>query len=142
MLPKEELPVDTKTAIGSPRKSLDILVVEDNKPTLMIMERLIKKMGHVVSTAASCAEAIDLANSKRKFDLLISDIGLPDGSGRDLVSQVKKLCPMKAIALSGYGMEEDVAKSKEAGFDMHVTKPVEFAVLESAIEKVFSSINN
>ena len=72
-----------------------------------------------------------------KMDLLISDLGLPDGSGYDLMQQVRpKLPVLPAIALSGYGAEADIKRSKECGFAEHITKPVDFGRLLRAIDQV------
>ena len=72
------------------------------------------------------------------FDLVISDIGLPDGTGHQLMVALKAKYPdLKGIALSGYGMDEDVRLSHEAGFDVHLTKPVHFASLTAAIHQLF-----
>lgn len=70
--------------------------------------------------------------------MFISDLGLPDGSGYDLMRQVRQRHPLKGIALSGYGMEENIAKSREAGFAAHLTKPVDFQRLVAAIQQVAS----
>jgi CheY-like chemotaxis protein len=70
------------------------------------------------------------------FDLLISDLGLPDGNGRDLMRQAKKKNSILGIALSGYGMESDVRASMEAGFAEHLTKPVNIVQLQEAIRRV------
>ena len=81
-------------------------------------------------------QALESASSKN-FDLMISDLGLPDGSGLDLVRELRRRgSKLKAIALSGYGREEDVKRSREAGFDAHLTKPVEVDTLIEAVEKV------
>ena len=74
--------------------SLEILMVEDNKPTLLVMERFIKKLGYNVTTAMSVSEAFEAAKSL-KFDLVISDIGLPDGTGHDLIQKIKSLYSVK-----------------------------------------------
>ena len=76
------------------------------------MGRLLTRLGHRVAVADSVAAAVDLATAG-EFDLLVSDLGLPDGSGLDLM---RRLRPMKGIALTGYGMEDDVEKTREAGF--------------------------
>lgn len=68
-----------------------------------------------------------------KFDLLICDIGLPDGTGFDLIEEIRKEHKTPALALSGFGTQADVAKSLAAGFDHHLTKPVNFQKLEVAI---------
>ena len=71
------------------------------------------------------------------FDLIISDIGLPDATGLDLVRRAVGLRgPVAAIALTGYGMEEDIRRSREAGFTAHLTKPIDFAKLEAMIRQV------
>lgn len=114
---------------------LRILLVEDHEDTLMMMARLLKLFGHTVETAGSVREAVDLGHA-REFDLLISDIGLPDGSGLDIIRDLKPQRGLKGIALSGYGMEEDRRQSREAGFDAHLTKPIDVQTLERAIAQV------
>ena len=72
-----------------------------------------------------------------EFDLIVSDIGLPDGTGLDLMRKVKsagRIVP--AIALTGYGMDEDIRRSREAGFTTHMTKPIDFTKLEAMIRQV------
>ena len=96
-------------------------------------------MGHTVVSAGSVAEALNLADEQKgQIDLVISDIGLPDASGLQLMQQLKSLYGLKGIALSGYGMESDIQKSKEAGFETHLTKPIQMAVLSAAIQKVLN----
>jgi CheY-like chemotaxis protein len=74
--------------------------------------------------------------SRRDFDLMISDLGLPDGTGHDLMRQlIARKRGVKAIALSGYGMEDDVQRSRDAGFIEHLTKPVGIDRLQAAIVK-------
>ena len=101
------------------------------------MGKLLGRQGHGVSTAGSVREAVTLASAERP-DLLISDLGLPDGNGLELIGQVRGVCPeLKAIALSGYGMQEDVERSLTAGFDEHLTKPADLATLDAAIRRLF-----
>jgi len=114
-----------------------ILLVEDHADTARIMARLLSNLGYSVLTANSVASALDLA-SHELFDLVISDIGLPDASGLDLMRQLRQRKPVKAIALSGYGTAEDIEKSKDAGFTAHVTKPVDFNQLRSEISRVMA----
>ncbi len=72
-----------------------------------------------------------------EFDLVISDIGLPDGSGLELMRRVKESRgPIPAIALTGYGMEEDIQRSRAAGFTAHMTKPIDFMKLEAMIRQI------
>ncbi len=114
--------------------SLRILVVEDEPTTMQLMARLLRGLGHEVTTANSVASALD-SIQENGLDMIISDIGLPDGSGLDLLRQaIAIIGPIPAIALTGYGMEEDLRKSREAGFTAHVTKPIDFAKLEAMIQ--------
>jgi PAS domain S-box-containing protein len=111
-----------------------ILVVEDHADTLAVMSRLLKNIGFEVTTAGTVKEALDLAES-HEFDLLLSDIGLPDGTGAELMAQLKSTKGMRGIALSGLGFESDLARSHQAGFDAHLTKPINFQNLIRAIEQ-------
>lgn len=120
---------------AAPARSLRLLLVDDHADTRRILSRLLGKCGHEVSTADSARSALNLLDRDR-FDALISDIGLPDSSGYELVREAKGRQPLKGIALSGFGMEEDVRRSLEAGFDYHLTKPVEFADLRSLLQKI------
>jgi PAS domain S-box-containing protein len=115
-----------------------VLVVEDEPATLRLMARLIRGLGHEVATAGTIAEASGLAESDQ-FDLIISDIGLPDGTGLELMRRiVADRGPVPAIALTGYGMEDDIQRSREAGFAAHMTKPIDFTKLEAVIRQVAS----
>ncbi len=115
--------------------SLRILLVEDEPATLRLMARLLRGLGHEVTTAGDLAAAT--ASLDAAFDLVVSDIGLPDGSGLDVVRLVvARKGPVPAIALTGYGMEEDIRRSREAGFTAHLTKPIDFTKLEAMIRRV------
>ena len=93
-----------------------------------------------MKSAASVSEAIALAASQ-VFDLVISDIGLPDGSGFDLMKELTVNQPgLKGIALSGYGMEDDLLRSRESGFSSHLVKPVRIHSLEDAMDSIFRSV--
>jgi CheY-like chemotaxis protein len=122
----------SQTSVGNHRR---ILLVEDHPDTLKTMARLLKTCKYDVQTAGSVAEAISQLQSGQ-FDLLISDLGLPDGSGYDVMRYVRDHHPMRAIALSGFGMPEDIKKSLEAGFLEHITKPINFERLQKAINEV------
>ena len=119
-----------------PVESLRILLVEDEPATLRLMGRLLRSLGHTVTTAGTITSAFE-AFEAGEFDMIISDIGLPDGTGLDLLRQITALRgPIPAIALTGYGMEEDIVRSREAGFTTHMTKPIDFAKLEVMIRQV------
>ena len=111
-----------------------ILLVEDHADTARIMSQLLRAFGYEVRTAGTVASALELAGSE-DFDLILSDLGLPDGSGLDVICGVHKQHPhLKGIALSGFGMDEDIARSHQAGFIEHVTKPVNFDELRRVID--------
>jgi len=116
----------------APKQRVSILLVEDHEPTRTSLARLLMHRSYEVITAASVAEARALAQAK-DFQLLISDIGLPDGNGYDLMCELKKVRPVKGIALTGYGMEQDITRSQDAGFIAHLTKPVAIQSLEVAL---------
>lgn len=112
-----------------------VLLVDDHADTRISLQRLLSRRGYQIALAGSCQEALAEA-SAHKFDLVISDLGLPDGSGHDLMRSLCAAYPnLVGIALSGYGMETDIARSHEAGFVAHLTKPLDFAVLQATIEK-------
>jgi CheY-like chemotaxis protein len=129
----------TATDPDPPRK-LKILLVEDDGPTLKVMTRLLARAPYIVKTANTFVSALEIATAE-DFDLIISDIGLPDGSGLELMRQVRDRYTSRGIALSGYGMEEDIRKSHEAGFVAHLTKPVDFQKLQVAIEQVTATLS-
>lgn len=120
-------------------KGLDLLLVEDHVQTLQVLSGLLRKRGHKVATADSVESALQLLE-ENKFDALISDIGLPDGSGCDVMRAAKQRQALPGIALSGFGMEEDVRRSKEAGFGHYLTKPVDFHNLEACLGGIASRV--
>jgi PAS domain S-box-containing protein len=113
-------------------KALRILLVEDHGDTRRTLSRLLTHFGHEISVADSTQSAKDIVDTK-EFDVVLSDIGLPDGSGYDVITHAKQKQPIKGVALTGFGMDEDIRKSKEAGFDFHLTKPVDFAELRTVL---------
>ena len=119
---------------------INILLVEDHPDSARALTQLLSKQGYVVQTAGTVASALK-AVAERPFDVLICDIGLPDGTGFQLMETVRKKSTTPAIALSGFGMEEDVAQSESSGFDVHLTKPVNFHNLEAAIRKLIAHSN-
>jgi CheY-like chemotaxis protein len=113
---------------------LRILLVEDHEDTAKAMTWLLRRNGHEVTVAHTVRRAVSEAQ-KGSFDLLISDIGLPDGSGLDVIDRMPRpLIP--AIALTGFGMEQDVARSRAAGFQEHLTKPVDYQKLHAVLTSI------
>ena len=115
---------------------LRILLVEDHADGAWAMSRLMKADGHDVQWAADVSAGLKLAE-EQTFDLLISDLRLPDGSGLDLMRALRlRGFPLSGIALSGYGQDEDVIRSREAGFAAHLTKPVVPDELQAIIRSI------
>lgn len=109
-----------------------ILLVEDHPPTCATLTQLLARRGFRVVAARSLHEARTAAE-REKFDILISDIGLPDGNGCDLMVELRKRQNLRGIALTGYGMSEDMERSRQSGFATHLTKPVSVGALDHAL---------
>ena len=114
-----------------------LLVVEDHLDTTQMLYLLLAGLGYAVKTAGDAATALELA-SKESFDMLISDIGLPDETGYELMKKIRERNPIKGIAVTAYGTDEDVRKSRDAGFSEHLLKPVELSRLHEAIQRVLA----
>jgi CheY-like chemotaxis protein len=114
-------------------------VIEDHAPTRNTLKSLLTRRNFEVQAAGSAVEARELALQQMP-DLVVSDIGLPDADGCALMIELRHINPtLPGIALSGYGMEEDLARTRAAGFVEHLTKPVNVGALERAIERIFAS---
>jgi PAS domain S-box-containing protein len=109
-----------------------ILFVEDHDDTRRVMERLLIHIGCDVTSAGSVQEALSIGETE-PFDLLVSDLGLPDGCGAQIMEELKSRTSIRGIAISGLGEQEDLRRSREAGFEMHLIKPINFATLKEAI---------
>jgi PAS domain S-box-containing protein len=131
---------------GSPRSAADaprsisadgrhgrILVVEDHPATRVSLTRLLVRRGYEVICAGSVTEALERA-SEKAYDLVVSDIGLPDGNGYSLMAQLRDGYNLSGIALSGYGMEQDIVRGRTAGFAEHLIKPVSIQALDRALQ--------
>lgn len=112
-----------------------ILVVEDHGDTLRSMKLLLRRLGYEVLAAENMTDALQIAE-EQPFDILLSDIGLPDGSGLELLKRIRRMRAVPALALSGFGTDEDVERSREAGFSDHLTKPVSIDRLQAAIAQL------
>jgi PAS domain S-box-containing protein len=119
-------------------QGISILLVEDHKDSAEVMSRLLRAKGYSVETCATVAEALKIS-SERHFNLILSDIGLPDGTGIDLIRKIREHSSIPAIALTGFGMDQDIKRYKQAGFDEHLIKPVNIQKLEMLINQFFSN---
>jgi signal transduction histidine kinase len=117
------LSADRQARPVSAGRALRLLIVDDHEATRTVLARLLTRGGQHVTTAASMEDA-RAAFSAEQFDVVISDLGLPDGSGLDLMRELRGQRPVAGIALSGYGMENDLRQTREAGFYAHLVKPV------------------
>jgi signal transduction histidine kinase/ActR/RegA family two-component response regulator len=115
-----------------------ILLAEDHDDTREAMTRLLTRWGYAVEAANSVGEALRKAR-EMEFHLLVSDLGLPDGSGTDLLRALQAIQPLRGIAISGFGMEDDLRRSREAGFVEHLTKPIAAQKLRAAIEGILAT---
>jgi CheY-like chemotaxis protein len=129
-------PTDSRP--GSAGK-LRIFVVENHDDTRFLLGLLLEQLGHTVQVAATMSEALDEAGSG-DFDVLLSDIGLPDGNGWELLASLGDRAPPYAIAMSGFGMPSDQQKSLAAGYRHHLLKPVEPDQLEKLLDEAASEV--
>ena len=118
---------------------LNILFVDDHVDTCRVVARLLTLMGHNVTTAVSVANALELA-AKDRFQLLIADIGLPDGTGTSLLQELLNRGPILGIAVSGYSAGEDVEQSLSGGFCEHLVKPITMEQLQGAIGRACAKV--
>jgi CheY-like chemotaxis protein len=143
-----QLPLAASTAVrpaapaashGAARRSgVRVLLVEDHEDSARILARLLRRDGHQVKTASEVAMALRMSQAE-EFDLVISDIGLPDGTGLDLMRQLRLERPgIRGIALSGHGQESDLQMSRIAGFSAHLVKPLDPSKLEDVVADVLA----
>ncbi|MBA2242383.1 MAG: response regulator, partial [Chthoniobacterales bacterium] len=119
----------------SEKRGARLLVVDDHQDTCMGMKMILERRGYRVTLAHTADQALEKAGEEQ-FDLLISDIGLPDRSGYELMQELRATKSMRGIALSGFGMENDVNRARDAGFSEHLTKPINFDRLQEAIQSL------
>jgi CheY-like chemotaxis protein len=130
----EKVDRQPERAISTHRR---VLLVDDHLDTCIGMKRMLERRGYIITLAHTAQQAVEEVRTN-DFDLLISDIGLPDRSGYDLMREVRLNKHLPAIALSGFGSEQDVAEAREAGFAEHLTKPINFERLEKTIQQLLS----
>ncbi len=131
------LPGSAPAPKGAPRKT-HLLVVDDHHDTCLGMKMLLERRGYRITLAHTADQAVERAQEE-KFDLLISDIGLPDRSGYELMKELRETRSLRGIALSGFGMESDVNRARAAGFSEHLTKPINFERLDAAIRNLLEA---
>jgi len=139
-LPSKTMTTTAKIRLAAPPEnpklpSLRMLLVEDHADTARILSRQLSKAGVAVLHATDVSSAIQVAE-REPVDLLVSDLGLPDGSGYDIMRHMRAVHGIPGIAMSGYGMEEDKRRSREAGFAEHLVKPIDLRELVAAIRRV------
>ena len=120
---------------ATPARSLHVLLVEDHEDTRNVIHQLITRWGHTVTTAGTVAQARG-AIAVESFDLLLSDITLPDGSGLEVVAALRERSNVPAVAMSGHGMEADLSRARSAGFTENIVKPVGTDALRELLARV------
>lgn len=141
-----KLPVTQETELSEDRPMSEevrnysghtVLVVEDHEDTRRVLSRALRRRGFGVTVAEGVESACEQFEHTRP-DLVICDLGLPDGTGWDALRRLREFGPVKAIAMSGFGMDEDIQKSRDAGFAAHLTKPVNFPYLEDVLASILN----
>ena len=126
--------VATVSRVTPQRQAMRVLLVEDHQDTNRSLTRLLQRRGYQVESAVDVKSALDLT-AKHQFDVLVSDLGLPDGSGLDIMRTLNTERPLFGIALTGFGMDDDIRKSRDAGFKYHLVKPIDLNKLDSLIQQ-------
>jgi hypothetical protein len=114
--------------------SIRLLIVDDHEDTRRVLRRLLESLGYSVATAGSATAALSHV-TVNEIDVLVSDLGLPDASGHDLVRQVQRIRNVPAVAISGFGSAVDIQNSLDAGFYAHLIKPLDFNLLHATIQR-------
>jgi signal transduction histidine kinase/ActR/RegA family two-component response regulator len=136
--PVEGSAIPGRASAEASRQGLRILLVDDHQDTCAALEKLLVRRGHLVAATHNVRSAMEAA-VRNRFDLLISDIALPDGSGMELMIQLHAISRIPGIAISGFGNNGDIEKSLQAGFSEHLIKPVKLEKLEAAMERAIEA---
>jgi CheY-like chemotaxis protein len=112
--------------------TLQILVVEDHGDTRRVLTGLLGHFGHSISAADNVESALAFVRAKH-FDAIVSDLALPDGSGCDVIREAKRCQRLTGVALTASGEDDDIRRGRDAGFDYHLTKPIDFAQLRDVL---------
>jgi signal transduction histidine kinase/methylmalonyl-CoA mutase cobalamin-binding subunit len=144
----EPAPIKSDAPRPAERSAAHLLLVEDHADTAHVMARMLRRAGFQVTVATTLAQArsetevasktVDDNGRSRPIRLVISDLGLPDGTGHELMDELARTYRLRGIALSGFGMEDDVQRAAEAGFARHLTKPVDFDTLLASIRELLA----
>jgi len=134
----EAVSVVSKAVTDATRRALKILLVDDHHDTCAALEKLLARRGYLVAISHDVRSAMEAA-ARNEFDLLISDIALPDGTGMDLMMQLRAVANVPGIAISGFGNNGDIERSLQAGFSEHLIKPIKLDKLEAAIERTLNA---
>ena len=118
---------------------LRVFIVENHEDTRYLLGLLLEQLGHTVASAGSVGEALDLIPDSSS-DMLISDVGLPDGDGWELLVRLGEGRPPYAVAMSGFGMSSDRARSLAVGYRHHLLKPVEPQQLEHLLDEAATEL--
>jgi two-component system CheB/CheR fusion protein len=123
-----------------PVRPLKVFVVENHDDSRLMLTMLLTQMGHQVKSAASMEEALG-ALPRAEPEVLVSDIGLPDGDGWQLLRRLRLPHPLYAIAMSGFGMNADRERSRAAGFRHHLVKPMDIEQLEALLAEAADELD-
>jgi PAS domain S-box-containing protein len=143
-LPRLTVPIEGKAPKASETETrhatgdISVLVVEDAPDTLEMLDKTLRARGYIVTQCESAAEALDAARTAT-FDIIISDIGMPEIDGYELIRRLRQLphlSAVPAIALTGYASERDINQALDAGYDAHIAKPVDPADLAAQMEEL------
>ena len=120
-----------------PARTLRIFIVEDHADTLKYLAMYLREIGYEVASARGMEEAVERLQEGGEWDILLSDLNLPDGNGWKLMEQLRKLrcAPKIGLAMSGFGMGADKAKSAAAGYAYHLVKPLDPDELDRTLEQ-------
>ena len=120
--------------------TLQILVVEDHGDTRRVLTGLLGHFGHSISAADNVESALAFLRVKH-FDAIVSDLALPDGSGCDVIREAKRCQHLMGVALTANDEEDDIARGRDAGFDYHLSKPIDFAQLRNLLGQIAPAKN-
>jgi signal transduction histidine kinase/ActR/RegA family two-component response regulator len=131
-------PIEPDTAPAVLSDKVRLLVVEDHVDTARALVRLLENRGYQPVCVHNVKAGLE-AVGRNEFDLILCDLGLPDGTGIDFIKKVRETHQTPAIALTGFGMQQDVERAEQAGFNAHLTKPVNLQKLEATILKLLAA---